>query len=81
MFSCVVLGLFFRIKMFWCVILGLLFGLLFGVGALAALWGVLYTLDRIFPENHGEEAHMLRLLESNVEALPEPKAREHKKAA
>lgn len=58
---------------------GLSFGLLFGVGVLAALWGVLYVLDRVFPEKKSNEAHMLRLLESNVEALPKPK--EHRKAA
>ena len=55
---------------------GLGFGLLFGVGALAALWGVLYLLDRIFPGKRSNEAHMLRLLESNVEMLPK-----HRKAA
>lgn len=58
---------------------GIGFGLLFGVAGLAALWGGLYILDRVFPEAHDEEAHMLRLLESNVKALPKPK--EHRKAA
>ena len=59
---------------------GLSFGLLFGVGALAALWGVLYVRDRVFPEKKDHEAHMLRLLESNIEALPTLKGKEHKKA-
>jgi hypothetical protein len=60
---------------------GLGFGILFGLGALAVLWGVLYVLDRVFPEKKDEEAHMLRLLESNVEALPKPKVENHRKAA
>ena len=55
---------------------GLSFGLLFGVGALAALWGGLYVLDRVFSQARNEEAHTLRLVESNEETLPK-----HRKAA
>ena len=56
-------------------------GILFGMGALAVLWGVLYVLDRLFPEKKDEEAHMMRLLESNVKALPKARAEHHRKAA
>ena len=60
---------------------GMGFGLLFGAGVLAALWGVLYILDRIFPEKKNNEASTLRLLDSDKEALPAPQTGEHRKAA
>jgi|GEM_PF-4969617 hypothetical protein len=60
---------------------GLGFGLLFGAAGLAVLWGALYALERIFPEAPRHNDHMLRLLETNVEAIPTPKRREHKEAA
>lgn len=58
---------------------GMGFGLLFGIVGLAALWGGLYILDRVFPEAPKNNKHMLRLLETNAEGLP--KANHHKKAA
>ena len=61
---------------------GIGLGLLIAVFALAVLWGVLYLLDRIFPETPKDEAdHMPRLVETKIKALPKPNGKEHRKAA
>ena len=61
---------------------GLGLGLLIVVGTLGVLWGVLYLLDRVFPEALHDETPFLKLVEGTVETLDEHRSHdEHREAA
>ena len=61
---------------------GLGLGLLISVGALGVLWGILYLLDRVFPEARHDQSPILKLVKAKVETLDEQGSdREHRKAA